>query len=139
LEETYMKDIEKNVKIAAPIDEVWIALTSPAAIRGWMGDDSKIEVDLKVGGRYRLFGGDTTGAFTHVNRPNTLEYTWRQGEWLEEWADSLVRWELKSSGKGTQVHLVHSQFPNAEERDSHDEGWDMYWLGPMKDWLEGRA
>lgn len=134
-----MSDIEKNVRIAAPIEKVWAALTDPEAIRGWMGEDSKVEVDLEVGGCYQLFGGDTTGKFTHVSRPHTLEYTWRQGEWKKAWPDSVVRWELKRSGKGTQVHLTHDTFPNQTERDGHDEGWDTYWLEPMKDWLESKA
>jgi hypothetical protein len=49
-----------------------------------------------------------------------------------------VRWELSAAlgDKGTLVHLTHSQFPNAEERDGHDEGWDDYFLGPMKEWVE---
>jgi hypothetical protein len=43
---------------------------------------------------------------------------------------------LKKSRKGTKVALTHSTFPNQHERDSHDEGWDVYFLGPMKEWLE---
>jgi uncharacterized protein YndB with AHSA1/START domain len=136
-----MSDIEKNLHIAAPIERVWAALTEPGAILGWMGPESKVEVDLKVGGRYRLFGGDTTGQFTKVERPNILEYTWRQGEWQKGWADSLVHWELRDAagGKGTQVHLTHSRLPNDHEREGHDEGWDQYWLGPMRKWLESNA
>ncbi len=131
-----MTDIHKDLIIAAPIEEVWAALTEPKAIRGWMGEDSTVEVDLRPGGNYRLFGGDTTGKFIRVNPPHALEYTWRQGEWQSEWPDSVVRWDLSRSGTGTQVRLTHSQFPNEEERDSHDEGWDTYWLEPMKEWLE---
>ena len=37
-----MSDIVKNVKIAAPIEKVWAALTDPAAIGGWMGDENTI-------------------------------------------------------------------------------------------------
>ena len=59
--------------------------------------------------------------------------------WKKEWADSVVRWELKAKGDSTGVRLTHSKFPNKEERDGHDEGWDMYWLGPMKAWLEGKS
>ena len=131
-----MADIRKSLVIAAPIEKVWAALTDPPAIRGWMGEDSQVEVDLKVGGRYRLFGGDTSGQFTRVNPPDLLEYTWRQAEWKREWPDSVVRWALTRTGSDTQVRLTHGQFPNHDERDSHDEGWDIYWLEPMKDWLE---
>jgi len=136
-----MSDIEKNIQIAAPIEKVWAALTDPTAIRGWMGEDSTVEVDLKVGGRYRLFEGNTTGVFKQIEKPNTLEYTWRQGEWDKAWPDSLVHWELSAApgDKGTLVHLTHSQFPNTQERDGHDEGWDDYFLGPMKEWLERKS
>jgi uncharacterized protein YndB with AHSA1/START domain len=94
---------------------------------------------LRVGGRYKLFGGETVGTFTEIEKPHILEYTWRQGEWDSEWPDSLVRWELIQVGQETKVHLTHNKFPNAEERDGHDEGWDIYFLGPMKDWLEANA
>lgn len=133
-----MPDIEKNVLINAPIDAVWAALTDPGAIGVWM-DDDQVTVDLKAGGRYALFGGETTGAFTRIEQPDLLEYTWRQAGWQKDWADSLVRWEVRAAQGGTQVKLVHSRFPNDEERDGHDEGWDAYFLGPMKDWLEANA
>ncbi len=132
-----MAIIDKQLLIAAPIDSVWAALTDPAAIMGWMGEDSAVSVDLRVGGRYQFFGGTTTGAFTILNAPRSLAYTWRQAEWQADWRDSIVRWDLEPAGAGTRVHLTHDQFPNLDERDSHDEGWDVYWLDPMKDWLEG--
>jgi uncharacterized protein YndB with AHSA1/START domain len=100
-------------------------------------DDDAVEVDLREGGGYRLFGGSTTGRFTRISPPGALEYTWRQKEWQADWPDSVVRWSLAPSGAGTQVALSHTKFPNQEERDGHDEGWDLYWLGPMQEWLEG--
>lgn len=130
-----MQDIEKQVHIAAPIDRVWAALTDAEAIGGWMDDDT-VQVDLKVGGQYALFKRETTGAFMRVEQPNVLEYTWRQSSWQADWADSIVRWELREAPGGTHVKLVHSGFPNVEERDGHDEGWGLYFLGPMRDWLE---
>jgi uncharacterized protein YndB with AHSA1/START domain len=130
-----MTVIEKNLHIVAPVEKVWAALTDPQAIDGWMLDNT-VQVDLRTGGSYTLFSGETMGRFTKIEKPHVLEYTWRQKDWHREWADSLVRWELKNGGEGTFVRLVHSQFPNDDERDSHDEGWDMYWLQPMTEWLE---
>lgn len=130
-------DIEKNVVIDAAITDVWDALTDPAAIGGWMGDDS-VKVNLKKGGAYEIFSGDTTGYFTDIEKPNVLEYSWRMGEWDDKWADSLVRWELHPFGKKTKVKLTHVNFPSKEERDSHDDGWDAYFLEPMKSWLESK-
>jgi len=133
-----MSEIQKYLHIDAPIEQVWAALTDPAVVKGWMGDET-VNIDLKVGGIYKLFGGETLGRFTLIEQPVCLEYTWRQSAWKEAWANSLVRWELMPDGQGTQIQLVHSYFPNEDERNSHDEGWDTDWLAPMKDWLESNS
>lgn len=130
--------IRKTVQIKAPVEKVWAALTDAAAIGAWMGK-AGLKLTLRKGGHYAFFGGDTIGVFTEIRRPNTLEYTWRQHSWQKDWSDSVVRWELNPKGKSTYLRLVHSQLPNTEERDSHDEGWDSYWLGPMKAWLEKKG
>jgi uncharacterized protein YndB with AHSA1/START domain len=131
-----MSKVTKKLMMAAPVAKVWAALTSAKAIEGWMG--GLVKISLKVGGRYAFFGGKTTGRFTRIEKPNTLEYTWRQASWPGAWADSHVRWELNPTKTGTQVRLTHDGFPNQDERDSHDEGWDTYWLAPMKEWLEAK-
>lgn len=129
-----MSIVEKRLHITAPLDKVWDALTDPEQIDDWMMDE--VLVDLRVGGAYAFFGGETTGQFTRVDAPHTLEYTWRQSSWPADWPDSLVRWSLRGNNQGADIHLTHSNFPNDDERDSHDEGWDTYWLGPMQEWLE---
>lgn len=130
-----MPDIHKHITISAPIDWVWAALTDPTTISIWM-QDITVDIDLQVGGAYRFFNRQTTGRILHIEPWSMLEYTWRQQRWPQYWEDSLVRWELFPEGTSTRIHLIHSRFPNLNERDSHDEGWDMYWLAPMQDWLE---
>jgi uncharacterized protein YndB with AHSA1/START domain len=134
-----MESVIKEIVVRAPLQSVWSALTEVEAIRGWMGAESEVEVDLRPGGRYRLFGGETTGEFRVIDPPHRLAYSWRQGEWPAAWKDSLVEWELRADGSSTRIRLQHSHFPNDEERASHDEGWDLYWLEPMKAWLETQA
>jgi uncharacterized protein YndB with AHSA1/START domain len=129
--------IEKEIVIEAPVEKVWAALSDPAAIGAWMDDDS-VKVSLKVGGKYALFGGVTTGKFTAIEKPSVLEYTWRQAEWEKSEPDTLVRWELEPEGKKTRLRLVHSQFEDRKGRDDHDEGWDIYFLEPMREWLESQ-
>lgn len=133
-----MSEIEKTAQIAVPIGKVWQALTVPDVISDWMSDEY-VKVDLKIGGRYSFFGGETTGKFIEIEKPIILEYSWRQSTWPKDWKDSIVRWELKAGRGGTQVHLIHRDLPNKEEQDSHDEGWDIYWLEPMTDWLESEG
>jgi uncharacterized protein YndB with AHSA1/START domain len=128
--------VTKRLTIAAPIEKVWAALTSAKTISAWMG--GPVKVSARVGGRYALFSGETTGRFVLVEKPAALEYTWRQSSWEKEWEDSIVRWELKAARDGTRIKLTHTRFPSTEERDGHAEGWDLYWLAPMKKWLEGK-
>ena len=130
-----MPDIHKHLTISAPIDWVWAALTDLTTMSIWM-QDNHVKLDVREGGEYTIFGGETSGHFTYITAPTLLEYTWRQKGWPKSWEDSLVRWELHAEGSSTHIHLIHSRFPSTNERDSHDEGWDMYWLNPMQDWLE---
>jgi uncharacterized protein YndB with AHSA1/START domain len=132
-----MPKVTKKITIAAPVEKVWTALTHTKAIASWMG--GVVKVSLKVGGEFAFFKGETTGAFTRIEKPNTLEYTWRQANWPAEWADSRVHWELNPIKSGTQVRLTHDKFPNEAESAGHDEGWDTHWLTPMKAWLEAKA
>ena len=131
-----MAAIVKRLTVRAPIEDVWAALTDPEDISAWM-TDSSVVFDLHVGGRYSLFGGETTGKFIEIEAPTILEYTWRQNTWEPAWPDSRVRWELSENGRRTRVMLTHTDFPNDEERVSHEEAWEEYWLEPMIDYLQG--
>jgi uncharacterized protein YndB with AHSA1/START domain len=132
-----VKAIRKSLAIAAPVHRVWAALTAPSAITAWMG--GPVRSNPRPGGRLALFAGETTGRYTLVQKPARLEYTWRQGAWPADWPDSRVRWTLKPGRGGTRVTLTHDRLPNQDERDSHAEGWDVYWLEPMRAWLESSA
>jgi len=131
-----MRPIIKDRLILAAPQAVWAALTEPQAIRAWMGADSTVEIDLRLDGGYRLFGGETTGTILSFEPGKRLTYTWRQGEWPAEWEDSLVDWTLTPAEGGTHLHLVHDRLPNEQERQGHDEGWDLYFLGPLQETLE---
>jgi len=132
-----MSCIKKQVIVHAPIAQVWSALVEREALAAWMLDETAA-VDLRVGGAYAFFAGETTGRFTRIDAPTILEYTWRQEDWPEAWADSKVCWELEAHGASTRILLYHRDFPNEDERENHDDGWILYWLNPMCDWLEGR-
>lgn len=132
-----MPAVRKTLLIAAPPERVWAALTRPSAIAAWMG--GPVKSNPRPGGRFALFGGATTGRYTRLEKPRALEYTWRQAEWPANWPDSRVRWTLRAARGGTRLRLTHDRFPNEPERAGHDEGWDLYWLNPMKAWLERRG
>ena len=61
---------------AAPIDDVWDALTDPERIGRWF---LPISGDLRLGGSFQ-FEGNAGGRILECDRPNRLHVTWAYGE-----------------------------------------------------------
>lgn len=133
LSETSLR-IERSFD-ASP-EEVFDAWTNPEVLRRWwaahpQGSTPVAEVDLRVGGRYRLTmeapdrsRHTVVGEYKEVERPNRLVYSWQ--------------WELDSGEPGhistvtvaflpcderTHVVLEHAELPDADSRDRHAHGW----------------
>ena len=95
---------------AAAPERVFDAWTNPEVLRRWWaaavdGDTPRADVDLRVGGSYRLTmhdpGNDTEftvmGEFTAIDPPDRIAYTW-------SWegappADTLVTVEFRRRGR----------------------------------------
>ena len=119
--------------IRASADRVFDAWTQPEHLRAWWGPRpvtcSGAEVDLRVGGRYRIDNaipdGSTVvieGEFRLVDRPRKLVYTWRMGRDARETSVVTVRFEER--GTTTEVVIVHEQVPTEIARESHEKGWN---------------
>jgi glutathione S-transferase len=114
----------------ATVFEAW---TDPTKLTLWSapeGMDLEAEVDLRVGGRYRLLmkgsdGGVFTavGVYREIDSPNRLSYTWKWEEPGNDHYDTLVTVEFHDRDGGTEVVLMHELFPDAEIAAKHDEGW----------------
>jgi uncharacterized protein YndB with AHSA1/START domain len=125
--------------IAGTREEVFDAWTNPEVLRRWWaaGPDWSTpvaEVDLQVGGRYRLTMRDSEGAehtvagvYTEIDRPARLSYTWAWDPAPEgdEWqGETLVTVEFREAGAQTTVQLTHSGFATEHVRDMHAHGWE---------------
>jgi uncharacterized protein YndB with AHSA1/START domain len=98
----------------------------------WFGpsDDYRVpsaEVDLRVGGRYRIAilapsGNQLAvgGTYREIRPPERLQYTWR---WEDGGDETLVTFELRDLGGETELTLKHERFTNPEARDRHRAGW----------------
>jgi uncharacterized protein YndB with AHSA1/START domain len=118
--------------IRAPAERIFDAWTRPEHLRAWWGPRpvtcSAAEVDLRVGGHYRIDNalpdGTTLsihGSFRAIDRPRKLVYTWRMGA---EALESLVTVRFEPDGDATDVTIVHEQVATDETRDSHEKGWN---------------
>ncbi len=116
--------------IRASAARVFDAWTQPEQLRAWWGPRpvtcSGAEIDLRVGGRYRISNalpdGTTLvieGEFRVIEVPRRLVYTWRAGG--DEVSRVTVRFEPR--GEATEVIVIHERIPSERVRESHEGGW----------------
>ena len=144
---TFNDTIVVEIDIEAPPERVFQAWTDPKQRLAWWGDDAtyrttKFESDLRVDGKWFTQGtkgsdgeGFTvSGAYTRVEPPRFLGFTWNN-TWSGPGApETHVLIELIPTSSGTHVTLTHSGFNTESARDGHNQGW-MRVLG----WLRSYA
>jgi glutathione S-transferase len=119
--------------VAASPQRVFDAWTRPEHLKQWSApegyDVTQAEVDLKVGGKYRIEmrspeGAQHTavGTYREITSPSKLVYTW---SWEDgpDGGDTLVTVEFLDRDGHTEVVLVHDLFPTDEARADHEQGW----------------
>ncbi|MEO6526356.1 MAG: SRPBCC domain-containing protein [Gemmatimonadaceae bacterium] len=124
-------------RIRASRERLYEAWTAPEQLRYWWRMDGPgwsftfAEVDLRVGGAYRLAmtdpAGNThvaAGVYRELAPPDRLAFTWDWENPAMSVGETLVAIELRDAGDGTtDVVLTHSRFPSAERATSHEQGW----------------
>ena len=122
--------------IKAPRAEVFDAWTTPELLKRWWRCNPAwsteiAEVDLQVGGKYRLGMRDPEkehayvcfGVFQEIIPPEKLVYTWSWEPPGMEVGETLVTIEFLDKGDETELVLTHERFPNAEAAGEHNKGW----------------
>ncbi|TML77054.1 MAG: transcriptional regulator [Actinobacteria bacterium] len=123
-----MDRIERDLKIAAPPEQVFAYLTDPDKLSKWQA--SSASVDLRVGGEYTMdvaSGHIARGSFTEIDPPRKLVYTfgWENHGVVPPGA-TTIEITLEQDGDYTLLHFVHSGLRTEEEVASHTKGWGHY-------------
>ncbi len=121
-------------RLNASPEKVYAAWTSADQIIRWLGgsevkrETARAEIDLRVGGRFRISFTGENGEFHEVGGvyreivPNArLVFTWAWHSTPER--ESLVTVTIKPDGQGTWLTLHHDQFFDLVARDNHERGW----------------
>lgn len=119
--------------IRASAARLFAAWTEPEALRRWWGPRGvtciAAEVDLRVGGRYRIGnrlpdGTEVwiTGTFEQIVPPRKLVYTW--GLEPAAYAVETVTVRFEPFEGGTEVIVVHERIATPALRDQHALGWE---------------
>jgi uncharacterized protein YndB with AHSA1/START domain len=106
-----MPEVVRSIEIQAPPSTVWRWLASREALRRWLQPD--LEIDLRVGGTYRMLGTDGQTWISGT----VLEFV-PEGRLVLSWLEEDAGWvhpgrlviELSAISSGTRVTLVHDGF-----------------------------
>jgi uncharacterized protein YndB with AHSA1/START domain len=124
----------------APRERVFRAWTHPDNLRRWWGISEGYtapitEVDLRVGGRYRLGmqAPDSdqvnvvSGVFREIEPPERIVFTWswesedQQASYGEQ--ATVVTLEFHDRDGSTELVLTHEYFPDEDTCNQHRMGW----------------
>jgi uncharacterized protein YndB with AHSA1/START domain len=123
-------------------ERVWRAFTDPTALASWFWParfGTKAEIDLRVGGRYRIDGPGAgmavSGDYVHVEPPARLAFTWR---WHGDPDETLVSVDFVPTDTGTDLVITHELFSGDSDRDNHTQGWEDC-LDRLPGWLSAHS
>jgi uncharacterized protein YndB with AHSA1/START domain len=91
----------------------------------------RAELDVRVGGRYRVSWSDQKGepfevggVYREVVPNERLQFTWAWHSTPER--ESLVTVQLRPDSVGTLLTFHHEQFADETARDNHKRGWSTF-------------
>jgi uncharacterized protein YndB with AHSA1/START domain len=132
--------VEKRMEIRAPRAEVWRAISDPAEVSRWFGQQAEFELRPGAEG---VFVWDQHGSFAcrieEVEAPRRLVWSWvhEAGVAFSAAPSTRVEWTLTELDDGrTGLHLKESGFLTAKHEGENDQGWDQE-LGELVALLEG--
>ena len=122
--------------LRVPPARVFRAWTEAAELKRWFAAAEGFttplaEVDLRVGGRYRLGmqppgSGQVlvaTGEYQEITPPRRLSFTWRWDGTAPDEPVTLVTVTFDPHPEGTELTLTHTRFTSTASRDEHETGW----------------
>ena len=140
-----LQRLEVRKVVRASPERLFSAWTNPDQLRRWWGPIGatcpSAEVDLRVGGRYRIENrfpdGKTiwiVGEFEVVAPPHKLVYTWRLDPGPARTERVMVSFEPQDDG--TEVVVVHERISDTATREQHGQSW-LGCLDGLAEYLQG--
>lgn len=123
---------ELVVRRVLPVERerVFAAWLDPASLATWMRPGGMtgalVELDPRVGGRFRILMQRDEGSFEHqgeylaIEPPSLLSFTWISK--ATDLLPTIVTIEFLERGSGTELVLTHQRLPQASF-ESHRQGW----------------
>lgn len=122
-----MKDFKKYYSLPASTEEVYLALTVPATIYLWSGEEA--EMSAEPGSEFSLWEGSIVGKNLEFEYGKKIVQQWYFGDQEEP---SIVTMKLHPVKEGTSVELKHTNIPD-EDYEDIVEGWNSSYFGSLQD------
>lgn len=125
-----MKNYKKYFIISAPPEDIFLALTNPATIQLWSGEEA--EMSTEAGSEFALWEGSITGKNLEFVDGKKIVQQWYFGDQKE---DSIVTIILHEHENGTSVELRHINIPDEAFEDIVG-GWNEVYFGSLCDFYD---
>jgi len=134
-----MPDILHLIKIRAPIERVYQAITTAEGIRNWWTRDADLDENIGGIGEFR-FGAYATPSATRVSIQELsapVRVAWKTlSSFRPEWSGTSVSFDLRQEGSNTVLLFAHRDFAQAGETFAlFNTGW-AYYLVSLQQYLE---
>lgn len=128
-----MHVLELEYQFNMDIETLFSQWTSAEHLKRWMcpnaGEILSCQVDLTVGGRYRIAmrtqsGEHTvTGTYLEIVPNRRLRFTWG---WLgNNWSNEVDVQFFSTDSGASRLTLRQREFPSSDDLDQHRDGWNM--------------
>lgn len=125
------KDFYTKIKLNAPPEDVYAALTNPFALELWTGYPAKMSTE--EGSEFELWEGDIAGRNLRFEENRLIEQQWYFGD---EGPESIVTFKIHERGASASVLEVKQTNIPAEDYDDLVGGWQESYLDSLKLFLE---
>lgn len=138
------ENVKVSVKVNAPVEKVWNALTDKEEMKKWYFDIPDFE--LKEGNAFNFYEPGEERKYHHHCEiaeiiPNEkLKHSWAYPDISKE--KTLVKWELTPENGDTLVTLTHKGLENFHhlgkdfQVESFQKGWEEIIGKSLKNYLE---
>lgn len=138
------ENVTVSVKVDAPAEKVWNAITDKEQMKQWYFDISDFEL-----GEHKTFNffepGDAKKFHHHCEIleviPNKkLKHSWTYPDYTHD--RTIVKWELQPEDNGTLIKLTHKGLENFDHlgadfrKESYEAGWNEIVTKNLKEFVE---
>jgi uncharacterized protein YndB with AHSA1/START domain len=121
-------DIRHLIRIQAPPERVYRALTTADGVRGWWTPDADLESRIGGTGQFRFYGGASVIAVMVDDLAPPVRVGWTTtASFHPEWMGTTLAFDLQAEGGDTLLSFAHRGFEQADDRYAmFDTGWGVY-------------